>query len=89
LVADGGVGNCYHTPAARSSEVKDMATREQNKPFIIWFMVMMLINFALLACAWVKMVQHQNDASFNFIMLFLVVNIVGFRIHRRMSRNIP
>lgn len=63
-----------------------MSAREQKKPFVIWLMVVMLINFVLLACAWVKTVQHQNDAAINYIMVFLVVNILANIIHFELSK---
>lgn len=63
-----------------------MKQLSSNQKFILWFIVIMLINFVLLACAWVKINQHQNDVAINYIMVFLVVNILAKIIHFELSK---
>jgi len=63
-----------------------MTTREQKKRFLLWLMLLMLINFVLMACAWVKTVQHHNDAALIYIIVFLVVNVVGMGELKRLPR---
>jgi hypothetical protein len=78
-----------HNAGEKSPPTKsdiNMSTREQKKPFVIWLIVTMLINFVLMACAWIKTAQNQNDAAFHYIMVFLVVNIIAARIHGEMVR---
>jgi hypothetical protein len=52
-------------------------TYEQKKKFVLKLMAVMLVNFALMACAWVKANQHQTDSALWCFVIFLIFNVLA------------
>lgn len=65
----------------------NMTSRENKKKAIIWFIVIMIINWSLLACAFVKTLYEQNDTALVFIMIFLIANVIGYIKLKRLPRD--